>query len=88
MMFYIVWTCRIDKATPYSLTISQLSLFYYTDLMCLNLLYPKTYNTCIHTYTHKKVSQMLSSMQITWPWPPVGRLCHDLITLSQKETWT
>ncbi len=28
------------------------------------------------------------SMQIIWPWLPVDRLCHDLITLRQKETWT
>ncbi len=27
-------------------------------------------------------------MQITWPWPPVGRFSHDLITLRQKERWT
>ncbi len=24
----------------------------------------------------------------TWPWPPVGRFSHDLITLRQMETWT
>ncbi len=24
-------------------------------------------------------------MQITWPWPPVGRFSHDLIILRQKE---
>ncbi len=30
----------------------------------------------------------LTNMQITRPWPPVGRLCHDLITLRQKKTWT
>ncbi len=24
-------------------------------------------------------------MQITWPWPPVGRFCHGLITVSQKK---
>ncbi len=29
-----------------------------------------------------------SSMQITWPWPQVDRLCNDMITLRQKETWT
>ncbi len=28
-----------------------------------------------------------SSMRITWPWPPVDRLCHGLIALRQKETW-
>ncbi len=28
----------------------------------------------------------LSSIQITWPWPPVDRLCHGLIALRQKET--
>ncbi len=34
------------------------------------------------------VNKLLSScMQITWSWPPVGRLSHDLITLRQKETW-
>ncbi len=29
-----------------------------------------------------------SSMQITWPWPQVDRLCHGLITLRQMEIWT
>ncbi len=29
-----------------------------------------------------------TSIQITWPWPPVDRLCHGLIALRQKETWT
>ncbi len=24
-------------------------------------------------------------MQITWPWPPVGRFCHGLITVRQRK---
>ncbi len=35
-------------------------------------------------YSHVITS---SCMPITWPWPRVGKLCHDLITLRQKETW-
>ncbi len=27
-------------------------------------------------------------MQITWPWPPVGRFSHGLITVRQKKMWT
>ncbi len=26
-------------------------------------------------------------MQITWPWPPVGRFSHGLITVRQKKMW-
>ncbi len=28
------------------------------------------------------------SMQITWPWPPVGSFSHGLITVRQKKMWT
>ncbi len=28
------------------------------------------------------------SMQITWPWPPVGRFSHGLITVRKKKMWT
>ncbi len=31
-------------------------------------------------------SLLYPSMQITWPWPQVDRLCHDLIILRHKET--
>ncbi len=34
------------------------------------------------------VCKNYSPMQITCPWPPVGRFSHGLITLRQKETWT
>ncbi len=27
-----------------------------------------------------------SPMELTWPWPPVGRFSHDLTTSRQKET--
>ncbi len=27
-------------------------------------------------------------MQITWPWPPMGRFSHGLITIRQTKMWT
>ncbi len=27
-------------------------------------------------------------MQITWPWPPVGRFSYGLVTIRQKKMWT
>ncbi len=27
-------------------------------------------------------------MQITWPWPPLGRFSHGLITIRKKWMWT
>ncbi len=27
-------------------------------------------------------------IQITWPWPPVGRISHGLITVTYRKMWT
>ncbi len=38
-------------------------------------------------FSWEKTSPRLP-MQITWPWPPVGRFCYGLITVRQKNMWT
>ncbi len=38
-------------------------------------------------FSREKTSLRLL-MQITWPWPPVGRFSHGLITVRQKKVWT
>ncbi len=39
-----------------------------------------------HTMPFHIYMPVPSSMQITWPWPPVGRLCHDLISHMHAST--
>ncbi len=68
---------------------------------CMKTFYFIVVNSHIYSHQHAciliwhmnkndtwKLIFLYSSMQNTWPWPPVDRLCHDLIILRQKETWT
>ncbi len=38
-------------------------------------------------FSQEKIPPRLH-MKITWPWPPVGRFSHGLVTVRQKKMWT
>ncbi len=57
------------------------------------LVYMETVNFCgslyglLEYFCEKKLPPRLP-MQITWPWPSVGRFSHGLITVTQTKMWT